>query len=50
MVIGDSSGYISIFNAENGAKVKSLPRHKAEVTQILECSEIKIFVTASIDN
>jgi len=50
MIIGDSSGYVSIFNAENGAKVKSLPRHKADVIHILECKEIKMFVTSSIDN
>jgi WD40 repeat protein len=50
MLIGDAKGCISIFNAENGAKIKSLPRHKAEVIHIMECPEAKMFVTASIDS
>ena len=50
MLIGDKSGHISSFNAENGAKIKNLPSHKAEVLHILECKESKIFVTASVDN
>jgi WD40 repeat protein len=50
MLIGDSKGYISILNAENGAKIKSLPKHETEVTHMLECPEAKMFVTASMDN
>ena len=50
MLIGDALGSISLFNAENGAKIKSLPKHGAEVVHILECPEAKIFVTAALDN
>ena len=34
MFIGDKSGHISSFNAENGAKIKNLPNHQAEVIHI----------------
>lgn len=50
MLIGDSCGSIGIFNAENGAKIKSLPKHSQEVSHILECPEAKMIVTASLDN
>lgn len=50
MLIGDTEGYISILNAENGAKIKNLPRHSADVILIMECQEAGLFVTASINN
>ncbi|KRX04533.1 WD40-repeat-containing domain [Pseudocohnilembus persalinus] len=50
MLIGDYNGYISIFNAENGAKIKNLPKHQKTVFHILENQSAKIIVSASIDD
>lgn len=50
MLIGDTEGYISIFNAENGAKIKNLPHHNCDVVHIIECSEAKLFITACVNN
>jgi hypothetical protein len=35
MIIGDSLGNTALFNIANGAKIKNLPRHSAEVTHIV---------------
>lgn len=59
MIVGDSEGNTSILNTCNGALIKRLPKHSAEVTKVLhifhkisdrEKDIINIFVTASSDN
>lgn len=35
MIIGDSLGVVAIYNVVNGAKIKTLPKHAAEVTNIV---------------
>lgn len=50
MVIGDSSGETAVFNVINGAKIKNLPKHSAEVLKIIHVQDHEMFVTASMDN
>ncbi|EGR33574.1 hypothetical protein IMG5_048910 [Ichthyophthirius multifiliis] len=50
MLIGDSLGQIGIYNTYNGAMIKSLPKHTAEVTHIVHASSIKTFISAAMDN
>jgi len=40
MIIGDSMGYIALFNVANGAKIKPLPRHAGEISHIIHAEEI----------
>ena len=50
MIIGDSSGETAVFNVINGARIKNLPKHAAEVLRIIHVHEHEMFVTASMDN
>jgi len=50
MIIGDSSGETAVFNVINGAKIKNLPKHSAEVLKIMHVQDHEMFVTASMDN
>lgn len=50
MIIGDSSGETAVFNVINGAKIKNLPKHSAEVLKIIHVQDHEMFVTASMDN
>ena len=50
MIIGDSSGETAVFNVINGAKIKNLPKHGAEVLKIIHVQDHEMFVTASMDN
>lgn len=50
MIIGDSAGICALFNVINGAKIKNLPKHTAEVTCILHSPEVTSFFTAAMDN
>lgn len=50
MVIGDSNGETAVFNVINGAKIKNLPKHSAEVLRIIHIQDHEMFVTASMDN
>lgn len=35
MIIGDSQGYVKLFNVVNGAKIKALPKHNGAVMHAL---------------
>lgn len=50
MIIGDSLGYTALFNVINGARIKNLPKHAAEVISILHAPNITAFLTAAMDN
>jgi WD40 repeat protein len=54
MIVGDSSGETKVFNVLNGAFLKHLPKHQAEITCILcvNIPEAKRFyiVTGGMDN
>jgi WD40 repeat protein len=50
MIIGDSNGQTALFNVINGAKIKALPKHTAEVTSIVHAPDITAFFTAAMDN
>lgn len=50
MIIGDSNGQTALFNVINGAKIKNLPKHSAEVISIVHAPDITAFFTASMDN
>ncbi|EAR86929.1 WD domain, G-beta repeat protein (macronuclear) [Tetrahymena thermophila SB210] len=50
MIIGDKKGYVNSFNCENGAKIKSHPKHSAPVIFIKDCLELGVVVTVSSDN
>lgn len=41
MIIGDSLGHIALFNVVNGAKIKALPKHQAEITHIVHAYSVK---------
>ena len=49
MIIGDSNGLSALYNVINGAKIKALPKHSAEVTAIIHAPCITAFFTASTD-
>lgn len=50
MIIGDSNGITALFNVINGAKIKNLPKHQAEIVSIVHAPEITAFLTAAMDN
>ncbi|KAL4467910.1 hypothetical protein ABPG74_013245 [Tetrahymena malaccensis] len=50
MIIGDKKGYVNSFNCENGAKIKSHPKHFAPVIFIKDCLELGVVITVSSDN
>lgn len=52
MAIGDVLGNIVLVNITNGAKLRNLPGHAGEVTQILTTlqGEFNIFMTVGVDN
>jgi WD40 repeat protein len=50
MLIGDMTGHIYIFNAENGARINALPRHTTDVILLKQIYENKLFISASSDN
>ncbi|KAL4502119.1 hypothetical protein ABPG72_000354 [Tetrahymena utriculariae] len=50
MIIGDKKGYVNSFNCENGAKIKSHPKHSAPVIFIKDCLELGVVITVSSDN
>ena len=55
MIIGDSNGETAVYNCLNGALIKKLPKHSAEVIRIAHIVSYKnpnmsYFVTASMDN
>jgi WD40 repeat protein len=50
MIIGDSNGQTALFNVINGAKIKTLPKHTAEVTSICHAPDITAFFTGAMDN
>jgi hypothetical protein len=35
MIIGDTKGNIALYNTANGAKMKNLTKHGAEVTHLI---------------
>lgn len=41
MLIGDSLGYIGIYNTTNGAKIKNLPKHSGEVLHIVHAQNVR---------
>jgi hypothetical protein len=50
MIIGDSLGNTALFNVINGARIKNLPKHSAEVISILHAPNITAFLTAAMYN
>ncbi|KAL4503262.1 hypothetical protein ABPG72_000868 [Tetrahymena utriculariae] len=50
MLIGDSMGQIGIYNTYNGAMIKALPKHSAEIVQIIHADAITMFISAAMDN
>jgi WD40 repeat protein len=53
MVIGDTKGNITLHNAANGAKIKTLSHHSAEITHIIATkneSNTDIFISCGLDN
>lgn len=52
MALGDSNGETAVYNCLNGAIIKRLPKHQAEVIKILHIPipSAEKFVTASMDN
>ena len=50
MLIGDSLGNIVVYNVLNGALIKTLPKHSAEITKIINIADKETFITASMDN
>lgn len=50
MVIGDALGNVGLYNVNNGAKIKNLPKHNGEITQIYHSDEKKFFLTVGMDN
>lgn len=54
MVIGDNKGNVALYNTANGAKMKNLSRHSAEITHLIAIqhpeSKIDIFVSCGLDN
>ncbi|KRX07968.1 WD40-repeat-containing domain [Pseudocohnilembus persalinus] len=57
MIIGDSLGYVTLFNVFNGAKIKSLPRHHGSIINALHGMQRKgeeepeeFFISAGSDN
>ena len=51
-MVGDLTGRITLFNANNGAKLQMLPGHSGEVTHILATTsgESNQFFTIGVDN
>lgn len=50
MLIGDSNGISALYNVINGAKIKNLPKHTAEIVCIMHAPEVTAFFTAAMDN
>ena len=53
MIIGDTKGNISLHNTANGAKMKSLSKHAAEVTFLIATQNdngIDLFISCGLDN
>jgi hypothetical protein len=51
MIIGDLEGNVSIHNVLNGAKMKHLAKHKAEILSLLTIkNDVETLVSCSVDN
>lgn len=49
VIVGDTKGRTRVYNIKNGALMKTLTQHKAEVNCISQSCSIEIIVTSSLD-
>jgi hypothetical protein len=49
-MLGDMEGFVGVYNVNNGALLKALSRHKAEIIGLIHSEKFECIVTASADN
>lgn len=49
-MLGDTEGFIGVYNVNNGALLKTLQKHKSEIIGLRQSEKYKIIVSASLDN
>ena len=49
ILLGDSAGMIVLLNIINGAKIKVLPKHHAEVTSLMHVPDLTCFLSGAMD-
>ena len=49
VILGDSGGVIVLLNIINGARIKVLPKHNAEVTCLMHVPDLTCFLSGAMD-
>jgi len=49
-MMGDTEGFVGVYNVNNGALLKALTKHKAEISWFVQSEKFQVILSASVDN